>query len=221
MDIEIVDDEGSEQAGEDATQDIFTLEADLISFDVDSSGDLIVYYDEEEKIRSEITAGLVDSVEIVAIDGDDIYINIKPDGMGGYVLYSGYRWMYQIDATDWSYVQIPIDGFMTELSTEYQKALLIEHLGSRLAMVIMDLETFEKSSYSIDSTYGQAGDAYFSPDGTKVAYATAVGDPTNEASAIYIYNIVERLQTEYMPHTAGVYEISGWLDNDSVDYTLN
>ncbi len=202
-----------------AEPEVEEIDTDLITFDVKDGGDLVVYYDGEEKMQTTITAGWVDGTSVIAQDGDYVYVNIAPDGMGGYILYTGYMWMFRIDTSDWTYIQLPIDGFVTDLSIEHGKMVMKENSGSRMMISVYDLETFEKASYPVDAQYGQAGDAHLSPDGTKVAYAVAVGDPTDEQGAVYLIDLEEGSHEEYAPHKRGIYKVAGWTDNETVDYS--
>ena len=209
----------------DATEELQIAEAvdmDLITFDVtEDFGDIVVSYDGEEKIITTLTAGWHEGIEIIATDGDYAYVNIAPDGMGGYILYSGYYWVFRIDTSDWTYVQLPIDGFITDLNIEHQAAVMKDNVQGRTMMSVLDLNTFEKLSYSANSEYGQIGDGLLSPDGTKLAFAAAIGAPVDtEKGVIYVFDLQDNTKDIYAPVIEGIYQINGWIDNETLDYTF-
>jgi hypothetical protein len=197
------------------------IDFELITYGT-KGGDLVVLYDGKEVIETTITIGDYSSAYVVGTDEENgyVYIAIEPDGMGGYILFSGDMWVSRIDISDWSYMQMFSSGYMTDISIEHQKMVVRDSVSSTLMISIIDLETWEKNSYSIDSQYGQAGNAYLSPDGTKVAYAVAVGDPSDEYGAVYLIDMEENTHVEYAPHARGVYKVSGWADNNTINYTL-
>lgn len=75
-------------------------------------------------------------------------------------------------------------------------------------------------SKQILAKYGQVGDVHFSPNGAKLAYAAAVGDPEKESGAVYVIDIATGKQTRIAEtKKSGYFHVNGWKDAIAVDYS--
>ncbi|MCH8049280.1 PD40 domain-containing protein [Patescibacteria group bacterium] len=153
---------------------------------------------------------------------DLVYIEVNPDGLGGYILYGGAYSLYEANLLTNEIRRIFYSGIATDISPDGKWLTYVETEVSdsdvNFVIALLNLETNESVSYNVPQEYGQAGGATFSPNGKKIAYSAAVGDPENESSAIYVIDLETGEQTLVTQKEAAVLQVLGWHDNERVKY---
>lgn len=135
-------------------------------------------------------------VELFESVGDTRYYSANPDGLGGYILYSGAMNLYSYtDGQSQVKVEEPTGEFVTDLSSDGSLALgfaLFEGpQGSHIGAVVTDLKTGKTSEYLVDASTQslQAGAGIFSPDDKELAFAVTETDSGEEKTLIYVVNL--------------------------------
>ena len=152
--------------------------------------------------------------------GCNLYISIKPDGLGGFYLYSSAgAIIYKVDLLKNSMEKLVIngDGVMDINNSETRIVITMDDniIG------IQDFQGNIIQKFEVLPEYEQFGDAIFSPDEKKIAYGATQADPYGkERGAIYIADIESGKQTKYKQATSGYYQINGWKNNNEPDYIL-
>lgn len=154
------------------------------------------------------------------------YISVRPDGLGGYILYSSLYSLYRIDLCSGE-TAVLAEAFMDK---EADHALAVSP-DEQLIALRTDLTTVtvrriatgeELYAFQAASEYGAVGDAVFSPDSTKIAFAAAYNDAEAEGGTVYVGSLLTGEFGEYAkagkPAGEGAVYIRGWLDNEIVNW---
>jgi len=159
-------------------------------------------------------------------DGQTLYFSKEPVGLGGYIPFSGASSLYQIDVNTKKVTPlIPFNtpstspfGCLDALSGDYR--FVVEHCTSK-TITIRDL-TNPNASTIIQPPDGAAGyrllgSARFSPDGKRVAFAMAKGDPSAEQGWVAVSDGVSGGSKLILTGETGLYyTIAGWLDDQTL-----
>lgn len=158
------------------------------------------------------------SPEIIKQSDSAVYIGLFPDGVGGYILYpldpiKSYR--YDLQKKTMS----EIKGVVGDVSLD-EKLIVGRESGEqegKIKIVVRKIDTGEVvREFPVPDKYLQAGTVMFSPNGKKIAYAAALGDPDleEESSEVFWADIENGTQNVAEQPSEGVYEIKRWKDNE-------
>lgn len=148
-----------------------------------------------------------------------VYVGGYRDGMGGYVLFEADPTViYQIDLETKNVVNLSrgelvvqdiYNDDMVAFSDLKQKKVVLRRINGNFQQEV-----------KVPSKYGQFGNVRFSPDGTKVSYAAAVGNPDKEVGAVFMIDVQTGKQTlvSETNEPNKYFEVDGWKDNGTVDY---
>ena len=120
-------------------------------------------------------------------NGQSLYFSEEPFGLGGYILFAGASSLYRLNLADRSVQTLvafnPAGGpyiCWDDLSLD-ERLAAGRCDGKRIS--VLDLATGQASTIQPPpdaGDFGQIGGAHFSPDGSRLAFAFARGDPNNE-----------------------------------------
>lgn len=127
------------------------------------------------------------------------YLGLSPNGLGGYILFSGPEEVYKLDEDTLAkvYEGRERNGFVSDVVGN--KLVAVENPvaeGAQASIVIYDLATQKpQASYPIPPRYSVAGAAHLSQSGDRLVYEAAIGSPDNEEYAMYMIDLKTGKQT--------------------------
>lgn len=151
---------------------------------------------------------------------DKVFVQVNPDGLGGYILYSGAFDLYEVDLKTGAIEEIDYgSGFATDVSPDGAVVAGVMKVEEENKIFALEIATGETVTFDADPSYGQFGSVMFSPNGKLIAYAGSVAQPqVDESGGVHIINLttgVSELYTE-TPQPAAV---TGWGNNEYPSYT--
>ncbi|MGE5223519.1 MAG: hypothetical protein ACM3PY_13870 [Omnitrophica WOR_2 bacterium] len=157
-------------------------------------------------------------------DGKSLYFSKEPYGIGGYILFAGASNLYRIDLQDKQITElIPPDPkgalaiCLDALSGD--ERLVAEHCKSN-EIAVLDLGSGQSSSIQPPADikeFKQIGSSRFSPDGKRLAYALAKGDPAAEQGWVAVSDSLSGASKLILTSQAGqYYTVLGWLDANTL-----
>ncbi len=92
--------------------------------------------------------------------------------------------------------------------------------GVELQVYLKQIDGAEEKAYPVFGGFTQLGDLHFSPDGTRLAYALAIGNPGSEGGVVGMLSLTDgRNEVVASSTVPGVYyRVKGWKDNNVVQY---
>ncbi len=153
-------------------------------------------------------------VQLLEKDGAISYYQANPDGLGGYILYSGAMELYTYTegqgTVECLSSQFFLGDFVTDISSDNTMALGFalfegpnaEQIGAR----VTDLKTGYPKDYLVDNfTVGhQVGAGVFSPDNSQMAFAVTETDSGNENTVVYLVDLGTESMSEFSKNTGAV-----------------
>lgn len=157
-------------------------------------------------------------------DGQSLYFSKEPNGIGGYILFSGASSLYRMNVSNQSIQEvIPFNvsgGKMIcidELSND--ERLAADHCA-KTSITIHDLSSGQTTTIQPPAGvngFNFAGSARFNPDLTRVAFALAKGDPGNEQGWVAVSDSLSGGSKLIVTGKPGEYfTIAGWLNADTL-----
>ncbi|HEX9092104.1 MAG TPA: hypothetical protein VF831_11480, partial [Anaerolineales bacterium] len=162
--------------------------------------------------------------EFWSADGDYLYFSKEPTGIGGYIPFGGGSNLYQINiATKQVTEIIPMasaSGAQTCLDAISGDYNYVADHCTQGVITVRDLQS--GSSITITpqagfTDYRLMGSARFSPNGDRVAFALALGNPDGERGWIAVGNSSGgEAKLILTGEPGGYYTILGWLDDQTL-----
>jgi hypothetical protein len=159
-------------------------------------------------------------------DGQSLYFSREPVGIGGYIIFSGASNLFRIDIASKQVTTIieqsASNGPMICLDAISADTRFIADHCDKTVITIRDVFTAGAPSVTIQppadaSGFKFVGSARFSPDGKRVAYALAKGDPSNEQGWVAIADTAGGASTLIDTGAPGAYfSVHGWLDDQTL-----
>ncbi len=157
-------------------------------------------------------------------DGQALYFSKEPFGIGGYIPFGGASSLYRIDLATRAVTELipfnPTSGVMTcldALSADFR--LAADHCTLN-AIQVRDLQSGEITQVKAPeeaSGFRLLGSARFSPDGKRLAFAMAKGDPGAEQGLIAISDGLSGASKVILTGEPGMYyTLKGWLDDQTL-----
>ncbi|MFA4815251.1 MAG: hypothetical protein WC653_04105 [Candidatus Gracilibacteria bacterium] len=194
----------------------------------DDSVTITVYWD-GEKVSTIEKSQPADGYEVVLFKQNEnsAYIAVNNTGLGGYILYGGAHSLYQLDLTTKTLTPVfesEASAFATDVSPDNKTvAIFIANEVGEIILSTYSIEDYTDGngytdiSYIIPAEFFQAGDAVFSPDGGKLAYAASIPpvdmgfEPNTgtslEETVVYIIDL-NTGKTEEFKRVEGLVDIS-------------
>ncbi len=162
--------------------------------------------------------------EFWSADGQSLYFSKEPVGIGGYIPFAGASSLYQINLstrqvkeiipfTTSSGPMICLDAVSDDYRFEADHCTL-------KAITVRDLASGKTSTIQPPAEvtdFGQMGSARFSPDGSRLAFALARGDPSDEQGWVAVSDGTSGGSKLILTSQAGTsYSVIGWLDDQTL-----
>lgn len=156
-------------------------------------------------------------------DGQTLFFSREPSGIGGYIPFAGASSLYALNMQDKSVTEIvPFTQGGTFLCLDAMstdKRFVADHCAKNV-ITVRDLSNGQTSTIQPPAevnNFGLMGSARFSPDGQKVAFAMALGDPTAEQSWVAVSDSLSgasHLVLTGQPNQA--ISVAGWLSDSTL-----
>lgn len=144
--------------------------------------------------------------------GGEIYLGVNPDGIGGYIVFSGPQEVYKADDTSLTKIYsgkgkygfasdiiLPGGNFTSDINLP-SKLIAVEDTSTdeqkHPSIVVYDIGSQKSQSYPVSAPYGVAGAAHFSQTGDRIIYEAAKGIPEDEQYAMYMIDLATGKQTQ-------------------------
>ena len=160
-----------------------------------------------------------------SLDGQALYFSREPYGIGGYIPFNGASSLFRYDFATDSVTQLVAFDLaanmlcLGDLDLRYRRA--VGNCTSPAVITVYDV-----SGTGPDTTitppaeageFGLLGTAHLSPEGGRVAFALARGDPENEQGAIAVADSLSGAARLVLTSEPGAYyTLAGWLDDSTL-----
>ncbi len=160
---------------------------------------------------------------LVKVTSKNLYAKVCATGFGGYILYDFcYGTLYRVDLNTKSVTDLKI-AHAEDVSADEKTVASLNITTDERKIIVTNLDSKKSTTFAVDKKYQQFGDPKFSPDGTKIAYAAAVGSPGSESGVVIVIDLSSGKQS-IVAKTSGqdhYFTVKGWKDNNVVDYLQN
>lgn len=146
-------------------------------------------------------------------DLENLYFSEQASGLGGYILFSGWHNLNRINLNT-KYISefgggiYDISADETMLSQVDDAVKIIYRIGSN--------ELSPAFAIPADEGFTIAGNVMFSPDGTKIAYNIAAGNPDEEKYRVIVSEIGGSEETIVINSNSFFPNVVRWLDNETL-----
>ncbi len=153
-------------------------------------------------------------------DGQRLYFSKEPVGLGGYILFGGASNLWAYNMADGSTAQVMNEPGMACIDEfSYDERLLAHHCANPTITVIQIASgaatTINPPSQGVEANF--VGSARFSPDGARVAFGIARGDPNNEQGWVAVSDGFSGESRLIATAPAGDYfHVVGWMDANTL-----
>lgn len=151
------------------------------------------------------------------------YFSIMPEGIGGYILFSGIHNLYKFDSSSLEVRRIlsgiDLSGSDIGFSNEEKFVFYEERYGFEKSMkndnrdfILKNVDTGDIKKYIFPveiATDVQVGDFIFAPNDKKIAFAFASNNPEKEYGGVYILNL-EDGKYEIVTKQNYLVRVDGW-----------
>lgn len=156
-------------------------------------------------------------------DGTHLYFSMEPYGLGGYIPFFGHSSLYDLDVASGTATEViaPDDRriiCLDDLSPDF--TLIGTHCDSQVG--VMNLQTKQTTTITppAEVPAGEArisGDIHFSPDGKRIVFAMAHGDPDNEQGWVAVTDDLSGTSRLVATSPAKeLYFVLGWIDDNHI-----
>lgn len=203
-----------------ATEEVIdgALQVDLWVANFDGSNQVKVFELTPAQTRVKPAA-----VEILGWTADEkLVFAARADGIGGYILYSGWNDLYVFDPTTGMTTALYID--------DGSNWMCVNSISNNLNMVaigcdtirILNLATGSRVDFPVVAEQNRAGSTKFSPNDTLIAYSVARGDPDNEFSQLILAPADGSSPPVVLDSIEGsAFTVLGWIDENTILYQSN
>jgi hypothetical protein len=160
--------------------------------------------------------------EFWSADGQSLYFSKEPVGIGGYIPFSGATSLYQIDLASKQVKEIiPFTTSpmicLDAVSGDYR--FEADHCTAKV-ITVRELATGKTTTIQppADVTgFNLMGSARFSPDGSRLAFGLAAGDPSAEQGWVAVSDSTSGSSKRILTGQPGAsYQVLGWLDDNTL-----
>ena len=151
-----------------------------------------------------------------------VYLAPEIDGLGGYILYEALPTrVIRVDLKTGDQKVFQVGGVLEDISQDEKQMLWVVAGQGSLNFAIYDTATGKRTlTIPVEKKFSQAGNARFSPDMKKFAYAAALGIPDRDGGAVISVDIAKKQQTKLVEdlHVNKVPRVYGWKSASTIDY---
>ncbi len=151
-----------------------------------------------------------------------VYLAPEIEGLGGYMLYEALPTrVVRVDIKTGDQKIFRVGGVLQDISEDEKHMLWVIAGQGSLSFAVYDTMSDKRSmTVTVDKKFSQAGNARFSPDTKKFAYAAALGMPDRDGGAVVSVDIAKKQQVVLVEdlHSNKVPRIYGWKSTVTVDY---
>ncbi len=162
--------------------------------------------------------------QLWSADGKSLYFSKEGAGLGGYIPFAGASSLYSLDLANLNVTDlIPFEkgiktaGCLDALSGDAR--YVADHCTENI-ITVRDLTTNEFTTIQPPAGadhYRLMGTARFSPDGLRVAYALAAGDPSSEQGWVAVSDGLSGASKLVLTGQPGsYYNVVGWLNDETL-----
>ncbi|KKR98036.1 MAG: hypothetical protein UU48_C0006G0076 [Candidatus Uhrbacteria bacterium GW2011_GWF2_41_16] len=178
-----------------------------------------------QKISTVQTEGPMDVDTAMMFPGIGV-LAFQYNGIGGFIPFRSYPFFYAVDLCTKTGHKITAPqgtlGMVHTVSPDGSMVAYADNSGhvGILATGLKSIAYESPSQWSLvnDSNEPLLGDMKFSPDGTKIAFATAAG-PEKEHGSIYVLDLKTGTFTKIASNPSVLMHVKGWReDGNGVDY---
>jgi len=187
----------------------------------------------DNKIVESRTFGNPVNPKIYKVISGHGYVSFEPSGLGGYVPYGNAFQLEKVDICSGgqtelvAFSEIVSTGHVVDISPDEKTLAVRRDWVNATHPISLDLYDARNgqliASYPLPNKNYTTFDAKFSPDGTKIAVAAAVGNPDNESGTLYTFDMASKkfLDTAQStsPDCGGYYTLNGWKADGTIDAT--
>lgn len=147
-------------------------------------------------------------------DGSTIFFSEQRSGLGGYILFSGWHDLYSKNLETGAIVQLARNVYDIAPNETMLSLVGTEAGVDLVALVNGEADYF----FPLPSEEGffRAGNVMFSPDGTKIAYNIAAGNPDEEKYRVIVSEIGGSEETIVINSNSFFPNVVRWLDNETL-----
>ena len=165
------------------------------------------------------------SAELVAQSSSAVYVSVCPGGLGGAYVYAACPiGLIQVDLATGQKKDLSTKGVLQDVSVA---GMLVAWKNDSAKKLIVKSLT-DGSEQRVISVSGVTafGDAHFSPDGKKIAYATFLGDSNAffgipggaYSSQVIMIDLASGNRTVIAEKKNAAFSVTGWKDASTVEY---
>lgn len=147
------------------------------------------------------------------------YVAGYREGIGGYILFEADPEMvFQIDLHTGDVLDLTRKGLVLQDIFEDDLVAWSDVVARKV--VVRRINGNFQMEFIVPKKYTQFGNVKFSPDGKRVAYAVAIGNPEAERGAVYNADLEtgKQVLVSETDSAQKYFEVNGWKDAKSVDY---
>jgi hypothetical protein len=157
-------------------------------------------------------------------DGASLYFSREPYGIGGYILFGGASSLYRVGLADRQVSEVvpfadDLGAMICLDAFSLDERLVAEHCQAG-RITVRDLSTGEATLIQPPAELadiGFMGSARFSPDLSRVAFALARGDPSNEQGWVAVSEGLSGASSVIVTGQTGQsFAVAAWLDADTL-----
>lgn len=146
-------------------------------------------------------------------DGSMVFFSKQRSGLGGYILFGAWHDLYKINLEAQEVTQLaqgvndiaPNEVMLSKVSTD--------ETGTDVIALVNDETDY---LFSLSEGFSRAGNVLFSPDGTKIAYNIAAGNPDEEKYRVIVSEIGGPEETIVVNSNSFFPNVVRWLDNETL-----
>ncbi|HNV97118.1 MAG TPA: hypothetical protein PKL13_02250 [bacterium] len=177
-----------------------------------------------QNITTTIDGCFHENPDVLKTTNKYIYFAIKPEGVGGYILYGKYVGFYRINLSDSEIENIfgndEESSLITDIDISSDSSLAVYKLISDDSneFVVKNLETMKDSKFQlpVSGSDMQFGNFKFSPDSSKIAIAIGYG-PDKERGSVYTLNLSDKKFSSYQTFDSKIPYIDSWKDAETLN----
>lgn len=151
-----------------------------------------------------------------------VYLAPEIDGFGGYILYEALPTrVIRVDLKTGDQKVFQVGGVLEDISADEKQMIWIIAGQGTLGFAVYDVASGKRVlTIPVEKNFSQAGNAHFSPDMKKFAYAAALGLPDRDGGAVMSVDIAKKQQTKLVEdlHVNKVPHVYGWTTTSTIDY---